>query len=149
MTKEEIIQYVINSPENTNPNVLEGMLDEMGGSNEQVGYKVTIINNTNLSITGLLNGMVKEKSIVLGVGTVEPAIIIEPNSILFTNFLNISGGYNFNNEIYLGSPGNDLSVICSSNNWTIEYDQLNDVWVIEYYSETAPNTEDIIITITT
>lgn len=37
MTKEEIIQYVLQSPENTNPNVLKGMLDELdnnkGGDN--------------------------------------------------------------------------------------------------------------------
>ena len=38
MTKEEIIKYVLSSPENTNPNVLEGMLNELsnsggGGSN--------------------------------------------------------------------------------------------------------------------
>ena len=29
MTKEEIIKYVTSSPENTNPNVLEGMLEEL------------------------------------------------------------------------------------------------------------------------
>ena len=150
MTKEEIIEYIMNSPENTNPNVLKGMLDEMGGSSEQIGYKVTIINNTNRSITGVLTGMVKEKSIVLGAGTVQPVTTIEPNSTLFTNFLTLSGDYNFNNEIYLGNQGSlndDFSVICSSNNWTINYNQLSHVWVIEYSSETAPNTEDITITI--
>lgn len=36
MTKDEIIDYVLNSPENTNPNVLKGMLDQLdsGGGNE-------------------------------------------------------------------------------------------------------------------
>lgn len=29
MTKDEIIDYVLNSPENTNPNVLKGMLDQL------------------------------------------------------------------------------------------------------------------------
>jgi hypothetical protein len=29
MTKEEILQYVLESPENTNPNVLRGMLDKI------------------------------------------------------------------------------------------------------------------------
>ena len=33
MGKEEILSYVMNSPENTNPNVLGSMLDGMGGNN--------------------------------------------------------------------------------------------------------------------
>ena len=31
MTKEEIVKYVMQSPENTNPTVLEGMLEELNG----------------------------------------------------------------------------------------------------------------------
>ena len=48
MDKEEIINYVMRSPENTNANVLRGMLDQLGGGGDtkssdivgtgQVGY---------------------------------------------------------------------------------------------------------------
>ena len=42
MTKEEIVKYVTSSPENTNPNVLEGMLDEL--LNSKGGDSVFIVN---------------------------------------------------------------------------------------------------------
>lgn len=45
MTKDEIIDYVLNSPENTNPNILKGMLDQLdSGSGESVTY-IEDINN--------------------------------------------------------------------------------------------------------
>ena len=36
MGKEEILSYVMNSPENTNPNVLGSMLDSLGGGIEMI-----------------------------------------------------------------------------------------------------------------
>lgn len=36
MSKEEILNYVMNSPENTNPNVLGNMLDSLGGGIEMI-----------------------------------------------------------------------------------------------------------------
>lgn len=44
MTKNEIIQYVINTPENSNPNVLRSMLDELsaGGDSDFSIANVTI-----------------------------------------------------------------------------------------------------------
>lgn len=44
MTKEEIIQYILNSPENTNSNVLRGMLDELDSGG---GKSVTYIEDIN------------------------------------------------------------------------------------------------------
>lgn len=49
MTKDEIIDYVLNSPENTNPNVLKGMLDQLdnGGSSSGGFEFVTVDFNVN------------------------------------------------------------------------------------------------------
>lgn len=53
MTKEEIIQYILQSPENTNPNVLKGMLDELdsnkGGDNMVVSLFESSDNDYYLS----------------------------------------------------------------------------------------------------
>lgn len=53
MTKDEIIDYVLNSPENTNPNVLKGMLDQLNnGGSDSGGFEfVTVDFNVNTSDT--------------------------------------------------------------------------------------------------
>jgi len=52
MTKNEIIQYVIDTPDNSNPNVLRSMLDELpaGGDSDFEIFNIQIINNSNRPI---------------------------------------------------------------------------------------------------
>lgn len=55
MTKEEIVQYVLNSPENTNPNVLNGMLEELSGGSQLPTYTFMNVSQSltmNVAITG-------------------------------------------------------------------------------------------------
>lgn len=50
MTKQEILDYVMDSPGNTNRAVLSGMLDQMagGGGGDFSIAKVTIVNNSDI-----------------------------------------------------------------------------------------------------
>ncbi len=68
MTKKEIIDYVMETPQNTNPAILSQMLDEIageGGGGESSDFsvaKVTLINNTSepnikFSIPGKIDGI--------------------------------------------------------------------------------------------
>ena len=54
MTKQDIIDYVMTTPKNTNKAVLSNMLDQLaedgGGESNLAIYKVNIINNTNTRI---------------------------------------------------------------------------------------------------
>lgn len=40
MTKEEIINYILQSPENTNPNVLKDMIDDLGGGGDYKAVEI-------------------------------------------------------------------------------------------------------------
>lgn len=54
MDTQTVLKYVMNSPENTNPNVLKGMLDELsegGGSSDFSTAKVTV------NVEGFSQGM--------------------------------------------------------------------------------------------
>lgn len=57
MTKQDIIEYVMHTPHNTNKAVLSSMLDQLtesnGGENNLAIYKVNIVNNTNAQIRGV------------------------------------------------------------------------------------------------
>ncbi len=46
MDKDKILDYVMNSPANTNPNVLGSMLEGMGGGDDSFVNKVFFINGT-------------------------------------------------------------------------------------------------------
>lgn len=50
MTKEEIIKYVMDTPGNTNPNVLKGMLENIntGGNNDPLGIEVYYDEDNNV-----------------------------------------------------------------------------------------------------
>lgn len=138
MTKEEILQYVLESPENTNPNVLRGMLDKID-SESQVGYKVNIINNSEHTIAAIPLASIEE-NVIYGSLFYE----IEPNSTLSKTLIDIYKENAVFNSIELHSEY-DFGVICSTNNWQSAYLGLG--WSF-YYESTTPNTEDITITIT-
>lgn len=42
MAKEDIIKYVMNTPENTNPSVLKTMLDNMGSTHSKIEVELTV-----------------------------------------------------------------------------------------------------------
>lgn len=140
MTKEEIIQYVLQSPENTNPNVLKGMLDELD-TGPQAGYKVTIINNSELTINIDAENTIKENAVC------RQAYVVEPNSTSSKIFIDVSQKTIFTNYISLSNES-DFNIICSSNDWESEYDDNNRAWYL-YYNQEVANTKDITITITT
>lgn len=58
MTKKEIINYIMETPQNTNPAILSQMLDELagegsGGSSDFSMATVTLIRNTDFYVYGL------------------------------------------------------------------------------------------------
>ena len=55
MTKEEIVKYVLSSPENTNPNVLEGMLDEL--NNNDLTFANITVNSLGKSVRGAVKSL--------------------------------------------------------------------------------------------
>ena len=62
MSKEQVIDYVMNSPANTNKAVLEGMLDGMGGANvptptvEDAGKVLGVNESGNYALTDASSG---------------------------------------------------------------------------------------------
>lgn len=135
MTKEEIIKYVTSSPENTNPNVLEGMLDQLdnGGSNvgtAEVTFNITTFvgdigwERNELYITVIINDVEYYKKEDTYVSSEENTILLNINDIInlyestFTSYLSgkigkivitsISGNLEFDqasNKIFVGGNG--------------------------------------------
>ena len=135
----DILDYIMKSPENTNPNVLKGMLDELG---PQAGYKVTIINNSELTININAQNIIKDNAVCA------QTYIIEPNSTSSKVFIDVKQKIFFVNFISLSSES-DFNIICSSNDWESHYDSRDDkIWEL-YYNKEVANTKDITITITT
>ena len=75
MSKEQVMDYVMNSPANTNKAVLSGMLDSLvdGESDSGSSFKMTLFDRT-LSITQLANGWIYQST--------------DPNSNVLTSHLN-------------------------------------------------------------
>ena len=52
MTKNEIVKYIFSTPENTNPNVLRSMLNEIdGGSGDTPSVQVVTIESDQMQMT--------------------------------------------------------------------------------------------------
>ena len=69
MTKEEIINYVMNTPENTNPAVLKSMLEEIeSGSSSSSDDEMHTYTAASLATfpTGALKDLVTEKGVLYG-----------------------------------------------------------------------------------
>ena len=64
MTKEEIVKYVMQSPENTNPAVLEGMLNEINGENSIVIVNVNENYISDKSYNEILADIGNEKDVI-------------------------------------------------------------------------------------
>jgi len=62
MSKEEIINYVMNSPANTNPNVLGSMLDDNSDSGEWSTAQVSFANNGESDYQVYISYMPKDSS---------------------------------------------------------------------------------------
>ena len=89
MTKKEIIDYVMETPQNTNPAILSQMLDEIagegGGSGDSSNFsvaKVTLINNTSepdvtFKIPGKYEGVEGEHP-----SSTAPEIIVEQELVV-------------------------------------------------------------------
>ena len=120
MTKEEIIEYVMETPENTNPNVLEGMLDELvnssgGGS---MPFYVTFSGDSSDS-TAACDKTFAEVKEAYDAGKV---IIIR-----YLNKNNISGEYKwiYSGSVMYGYNGEELTSIGGEHVSYIDFTHLN------------------------
>lgn len=84
MSKEQVMDYVMNTPANTNPNVLSGMLDGISGT--QLPFPTESDNGKVLGVDGGEYKLVKQSG-----GTVE-AIKIFSGTVNFGADTNFSGG---------------------------------------------------------
>ena len=104
MTKEEIVKYITSSPENTNPNVLEGMLDQLGGggSSDYSIAKVTIIVNlTQADLYGSFQG--------------ENTTLESVNSVGEHNLILYKGNAHIHADGTIDNPSGDISLINDNN----------------------------------
>jgi hypothetical protein len=98
MTKEEILEYVLNTPENTNRMVLSDMLDEFssgsGGGAEPLSVEVTITGTV-----ATMDTTITEIAEALAAGT--PVVISIPNGADY-----LSQGYSVVSAVayYDGDP---------------------------------------------
>ena len=139
---EDIIEYVMHTPGNTNPIILKQMLDNITKKEtEKVSFKVTIVNDTTNSIYTQLNPCINNytySSIY--------ASSVDPNSNKNYNMVNQYQNSNYKAEIYIQTTSSLSSnnFTCSSSNWTITNDS---GYKKISYIDSTPNTEDIIITV--
>ena len=141
---DDIITYVMHTPGNTNPTILREKLQNMGGSEEKYGFKITIVNNTGDHITYAGQILFED-----GFDDDEGAYELIPESVIsFQSCASMS----FDNSIPLFSyqytiidNNHDYNVIVSGNNLANEYGKGKHI--IYATLPNAPITEDIIITV--
>ena len=132
MGKEQVMDYVMNSPENTNPAILGNMLDSMDGGSKVSDIFVvsgeatspgtqqnpTILSNVSHTREEIYQAFIDGKMIFFNIHTMPPRYGVQVNTLYLTY---IRDDYN----MHFNTPGHKDELITINNSGEIEWHWYN------------------------
>lgn len=135
MSKEQVMDYVMNSPANTNPNVLSGMLDSVaqgGGTVEVIKLGESSTGTSDTSAPFIFNGT------ITGIDGNQLAEQIGDKSVIGFRFKNLNGQGTNKPFSTMGSvTGNGGTIDLLMNKEAIKY--VSQINYIAYFQFAKPN----------